>query len=82
MSRGNLHRRLGKLEVSAHGGLSGHCQQCGLPPDGPGRIVFIDDGRPAEGFPDDPGERCSRCDRSLWCVIHVLYGEEREGGLS
>ena len=38
----------------------GRCPECGLPPDGPGRMVLIDDGTPAEGFPDDPGERCER----------------------
>ena len=82
MSRSNVSSRLEKLEASAHGGPSGRCQECGLPPDGPGRIVVYEDGTPAEGFPDDPAERCSRCDRPLWYVIHVLYGEEREGGLS
>ena len=36
----------------------GRCPECGLTPDGPGRIVLIgDDGTPAEGFPDDPEER-------------------------
>jgi hypothetical protein len=82
MSRGNLHRRLGKLEDSARSGPSGRCQECGLPPDGPGRIVFIDDGTPAEGFPDDPGERCSRCDRPLWCVVRLVYEEEGEGAIA
>jgi hypothetical protein len=79
VSRGNVSSRLERLETSARSGPSGRCPECGLPPDGPGHIVVIDDGTPAEGFPDDPGERCSRCDRPLWCVIHVLYGEEGEG---
>jgi hypothetical protein len=82
MSRGNLHRRLGKLEDSARSGPSGRCQECGLPPDGPGRIVVIDDGTPAEGFPDDPRERCSRCDHPLWCVIRLVYDEEGEGAIA
>ena len=82
MSRSNLHRRLGKLEDSARSGPSGCCHECGLPPDGPGHIVLIDDGRPAEGFPDDPAERCSRCDHPLWCVINIIYGKEGGGGLS
>ncbi len=39
----------------------------------------IDDGTPAEGFPDDPGERCSRCDRPLWTVLNIIYDEEGGG---
>ena len=35
----------------------GRCPECGLLPEEPGRIVLINGGRPAEGFPDDPGER-------------------------
>jgi hypothetical protein len=82
MSRGNLHRRLGKLEDSARSGPSGRCQKCELPPDGPGRIVLIEDGTPAEGFPDDPAERCARCGRPLWCVITLVYESagDTEGG--
>ena len=79
MSRGNLSTRLEKLEASARSGPSGRCPECGLPPDGPGRIVLIDDGTPAEGFPDDPEERCSRCDRPLWCVLRLVYDEEGRG---
>jgi hypothetical protein len=48
-------------------------------PDEPGRIVVIDDGTPAEGFPVDPGECCERCGRPLWCVIRLVYHEEGEG---
>jgi hypothetical protein len=58
---------------------SGPCPECGLSPDEPGRIVLVDDGTPAEGFPDDPEERCSRCDRALWCVVQIVYDEEGEG---
>ena len=79
MSRGNISSRLEKLEASARSGPSGRCQECGLPPDGPGRIVLIDDGTPAEGFPDDPEERCELCGRPLWCMIRLVYGEEGEG---
>ena len=60
----------------------GRCPECGLTPEGPGRIVLIDDGTPAEGFPDDPGERCSRCGHPLWCVVRLVYesGGDTEGG--
>ena len=70
--------RLRRLEEHIRGGC---CQECGLPPDGPGRIVLIDDGRPAEGFPDDPGERCERCGRPLWCVIRIVYDDAEGGGV-
>ena len=79
MSWGNLSTRLEKLEATARSGPAGRCQECRLPPDGPGRIVLYEDDAPAEGFPDDPEEHCSHCGRPLWCVIHVLYGG---GGLS
>ena len=36
----------------------GRCPECGLTPEGPGHFALIDDGTPAEGFPDDPGECC------------------------
>jgi len=75
----NLHRRLERLEASARSGSSGRCQECRLPPDGPGRIVVYEDGTPVEGFPDGPGERCSRCGRPLWCVVNIIYGDEGEG---
>jgi hypothetical protein len=82
VSRGNISSRLEKLEASARSGPSGRCPECGLPPHGPGRIALIHDGTPAEGFPDNPGERCSRCDRPLWCVIRVIYDEEGEGAIA
>ena len=72
MSRGNISSRLEKLEASARSGPSGRCPECGLSPDGPGRIVLIDDGTPAEGFPGRP----------LWCVVRLVYSEEGGGGLS
>ncbi len=78
MSRGNLHRRLEKLEASARSGPSGRCPECGLSPHGPGRIVLIDEGSPEEGFPDDPAKRCGSCGRPLWTVIRVVY-EDAEG---
>ena len=71
--------RLRRLEGRMQGG---RCPECRLTADGPGRIVLIDDGRPAEGFPDDPEERCERCGRPLWCVIRLIYGEEGEGAIA
>ncbi len=79
MSRGNVQSRLERLEASARSGPSGRCPECGLGLEEPWRIVLIDDGTPAEGFPDDPAERCSRCGRALWCVIRLVYDEEGEG---
>ena len=74
-----INGRLRRLEGRMQGG---RCPECGLTPDGPGRIVLIDDGTPAEGFPDDPEERCSRCGRPLWCVIRLVYDEEGEGAIA
>jgi len=71
--------RLRRLEERMR---SGGCDSCGLPPNGHGRIVLIDDGIVGEGFPDDPEECCSRCGRALWFVIKVGYDSpaEAEGG--
>ena len=55
------------------------CPECGLSPEEPGHIALKNDGTPAEGFPDDPGECCERCGRPLWCVIRLVYHEEGEG---
>ena len=74
----SVERRLKRLEKER--ARHSPCPECGLPPDGPGRIVLIDDGTPAEGFPDDPEERCSRCGRPLWCVIRIVYDDAAEGG--
>jgi hypothetical protein len=69
--------RLRRLEGRMQGG---RCPECGLSPDGPGSIVLIDGGTPAEGFPDDPDERCERCGRPLWCVIRLVFDEEEGEG--
>jgi hypothetical protein len=69
--------RLQRLEERSRGG---RCQECGLPPDGPGYIVLIDEKRPEESFDGDPDERCGRCERYLWFVIKVVYdGAEGDG---
>jgi hypothetical protein len=73
---GSIEGRLRRLEEL---GFAGRCPECGLPPYGPGCIVLEHDGVPAEGFPDDPSERCARCGRRLWCVISVVSGDEGEG---
>lgn len=53
--------------------------ECGLPPNGPGRIVYSDD---AKRFPNNPDELCPGCSRPLWFVIEVVAGSEGgEGGL-
>ena len=72
--------RLRRLEGRMMQG--GRCPECGLSPDEPGRIVLIDDGEPADGFPDDPGERCESCGRPLWCVLRLIYHEEGEGAIA
>ena len=76
---GSIEGRLKRLEERGRGGL---CPECGLLPGGPGRIAVIDDGRPAEGFPDNPEERCSRCGHPLWCVVQIVYDEEGEGAIA
>jgi hypothetical protein len=58
---------------------SGRCQECGLPPDGPGRLVVTGEGYSQEGLTDDPEERCTRCGRLLWCVIEVVYDDGGRG---
>jgi len=68
--------RLRRLEGRMQGG---RCPECDLSPDEPGRIAVIDDGIPVSGFPDDPGERCERCGRHLWCVLNLVYEEGGEG---
>jgi len=80
-----INSRLRRAESAARKGPSGRCPGCGLPPDGPGRIVYTGEGAPGEGFSGDPAERCTRCGRPLWCVIQVVYDSpsfagDTEGG--
>jgi hypothetical protein len=57
----------------------GRCPECGLTPDGPGRIAVINEEHPDKSFDGAPAERCGRCGRPLYAVIRVVYGEEGEG---
>ncbi len=67
--------RLRRLEERSRGG---RCQECGLPPHGPGRIVLFGEAAPRQTLPDNPEERCGSCGRPLWCVLRVVY-EDAEG---
>ena len=69
--------RLRRAEAAAK---SGRCEQCGMSPDAPGRIVVVGEGFPCEGSPADPDERCDHCGRLLWCVIRVVYEDARDVG--
>jgi hypothetical protein len=72
-----IRSRLRRAEVSVR---SGPCSECGLPPDGPGRIVYRDrTGSGLPGPPENPDELCPGCGRRLWLVIEVVY-EDEEGG--
>jgi len=75
----SIESRLRRLEERRS---AGRCPECGLPPDGHGYIVLIDEEHPEESFQSDPDERCKRCGRPLWCVIEVVYGSPAgdEGG--
>jgi hypothetical protein len=60
--------RLRRAESSVRGG---GCPECGLPPDGSGRIVY------EPGIPEGAEEFCPRCGRRLWFVIEVDEGGRR-----
>ena len=80
----SLEGRLRRLEESGRGAI---CPECGLPPDGHGYTVLIDEGHPEKSFAGDPDERCKRCGRFLYTVIRVVYDDPRDyeeggGGLS
>jgi hypothetical protein len=75
--------RLRRLEERSRGG---RCQECGLPPHGPGHIVLYGEAAPRQTLPDDPEECCGSCGRPLYCVIKMIYdgaegdGSEEAGG--
>jgi hypothetical protein len=77
---GSIDSRLRALEERGRGAI---CPECGLPPDGHGYTVLIDEEHPEESFQGDPDERCKRCGRFLYTVIEVVYGspdDEEVGG--
>jgi hypothetical protein len=67
---GSIEGRLRRLEERERGGT---CPECGLPPEGHGYMVLIDEGHPEKSFKGDPYERCGRCGRPLYQVIRVVY---------
>lgn len=70
--------RLRRLEEQEHHGI---CPECGLPPDGHGRLVVIYEEHPEKSFQGEPDERCASCGRALYTVIRVVYeGDEGGGG--
>jgi DNA-directed RNA polymerase subunit RPC12/RpoP len=70
----SIEGRLRRLE-----GQGARCPECGLTPDGPGRIAMLNEEYPYKSFDGDPDERCARCGRSMYDVIMVVYGEEGGG---
>jgi hypothetical protein len=49
------------------------CTECGLPPNGPVRIVYV------PGIPEGTEEFCSCCGRRLWFVIEVVGADQGAG---
>ena len=70
-----LDGRLRRLEESG-----GRCPECGLTPDGHGRMAVINEERPEKSFDGDPDERCGRCRRFLYTVLRVVYDDVEGGG--
>jgi len=74
---GSIEGRLRRLEEREGGGS---CPECGLPPDGHGYLVPMDEEHPEKCFDGNPAERCGRCGRFLYTVIRVVYDDtEGEG---
>jgi hypothetical protein len=76
---GSIEARLRRLEESGRGGP---CPECGLRPESPKPIAVINEAHPDKSFDGDPGERCTRCGRSLYTVLRVVYDEEGEGAVA
>ena len=62
--------RLRKVEQKSRSEM--RCAECGLSPDGKGRIIFSDQAGPSV----DLDERCIKCGRPLFFVIEVGSAEE------
>lgn len=76
---GSIDSRLRRLEGRGGGG---RCPECGLTPDGRGRMAVIYGEHSEKGFGGDPDERCGRCGRPLFTVLRVVYDGEEGGGYS
>ena len=61
-----IESRLRRLEERRR---SGPCHRCKLSPDGPGYITI-------DHIPEGAQENCPGCDRPLWSVIKVVYGDD------
>ena len=72
MTAVSIESRLRRLEERRRGDA---CPDCGLPPDGYGYMVVINEERPEASFQGDTEERCGSCGRHLYTVIRVVYGE-------
>ena len=72
---GSIDSRLGCLEERRP-----RCPECGLHPDGHGRIAVINEEHPEKSFDGDPAERCGRYGRFLHTVIRVVYDASEGGG--
>jgi len=73
---GSIEGRLRRLEERRRGGL---CPECGLPSDGHGYLVLMDEEHSEKSFDGDPDERCRRCARPLYTVIRVVRDDPAEG---